>query len=412
MQHVVFCAPFFMDTTLRFARAVASQPGVRCSLLTQEPVAKVPPGLRAQLAGFCQIDDCLDARHIERGVRALAAKHGKVDKLFGALEHIQVQLAEAREALGLPGLPAEAARNFRDKARMKDVFARAQLPCARHAEVKSSTDAWRFAAKVGYPLVIKPREGAGSKGTFRVDDDRQLADALLQVRPSDGRPAVIEEFVVGDEYSFEAVCIDGRPVWHSLTRYLPNPLDVVRNPWIQWRVLLPREADDPQYDAVRTAGFAALQALGQTTGLSHMEWFRRNDGSVAISEIAARPPGAQIVTLNCLAHDFDLYTAWARLMCHGRFEPPQRKYAAGAAFLRGQNLRGGPVQGRIRGTHGMEQVGRELGHLIAEVQLPRAGAFPSSSYEGDGYVLVRHPKTEVVEQALSRIVELVRVEVA
>jgi hypothetical protein len=133
---------------------------------------------------------------------------------------------------------------------------------------------------------------------------------------------------------------------------------------------------------------------------------------VAISEIAARPPGAQIVTLNCLAHDFDLYTAWARLMCHGRFEPPQRKYAAGAAFLRGQNLRGGPVQGRIRGTHGMEQVGRELGHLIAEVQLPRAGAFPSSSYEGDGYVLVRHPKTEVVEQALSRIIELVRVEVA
>ena len=288
--HVVFVAPFFMDTTLRFVRAVAATPDVRCSLLSQEAPYKVPDDLRKLLAGFCQVEDAMDARHIERGVRLIQSKHGKVDKLFGALEHIQVQLADVRASLGLGGLSPVAARNFRDKAQMKDVLQSAGLPCARHHEVKSSSDAWQFAAKVGYPLVLKPREGAGSKGTFRVDGDKDLAEALLVVRPSDLRPAVIEEFVTGDEFSFEVLSLAGKPLWHSLTRYLPNPLDVVRNPWIQWCVLLPKEVEDPRYDDVRKAGYAALQALGMDTGMSHMEWFRRPDGRLAISEIAARPP--------------------------------------------------------------------------------------------------------------------------
>ena len=60
------------------------------------------------------------------------------------------------------------------------------------------------------------------------------------------RAAVAEEFITGDEHSFEVVSVAGKPVWHSLTRYDPPPLDVLRNPWIQWTVLLPREIEAPQ----------------------------------------------------------------------------------------------------------------------------------------------------------------------
>ena len=35
--------------------------------------------------------------------------------------------------------------------------------------------------------------------------------------------------------------------------------------------------------------------LGLQTGMTHMEWFGRPDGSIAIGEIGARPPGAQIL---------------------------------------------------------------------------------------------------------------------
>jgi hypothetical protein len=216
---------------------------------------------------------------------------------------------------------------------------------------------------------------------------------------------MVEEFILGDEQSFDTVSIGGRPVWHSLTHYLPTPLEALRQPWIQWCVVLPREVDDPRYDDIRAAAFASLDALGMGTGFSHMEWFRLNDGSVAISEVAARPPGAQITRLICYAHDVDFYDAWARLMVHETFDPPPRKYAAGAAFLRGQGT------GRVQAVHGLEKAQREMGHLVVESNLPRKGQPRSSSYEGEGNVIVRHPETRVVVEALKKLITAVRVEV-
>ena len=77
------------------------------------------------------LSGCLRASLIA-GVQALKQRLGKIDRLFGALEYQQVQIADAREALGIEGISASAARNFRDKARMKDVLRGAGVPCARH----------------------------------------------------------------------------------------------------------------------------------------------------------------------------------------------------------------------------------------------------------------------------------------
>ena len=86
----------------------------------------------------------------------------------------------------------------------------------------------------------------------------------------------------------------------------------------------------------REQGLRGLHALGLRTGLTHMEWFRRPEGAVAISEVAARPPGAQFTSLLSYAHDIDMYAAWARLEIFGTFAPPERRYSVGAAYLRGQ----------------------------------------------------------------------------
>jgi hypothetical protein len=162
---------------------------------------------------------------------------------------------------------------------MKEVLRAAGVPCARHALVATVAEARAFAAEVGYPVVVKPPAGAGSVATFRVERDDQLERAVLAAAPDPGHPALVEEFVVGDEHSLETVSVDGRAVWHSLTRYYPTPLEATRHPWIQWCVVLPREVDDARYDDIRRVGAEALAALGMTTGLTHMEWFRRRDGA-------------------------------------------------------------------------------------------------------------------------------------
>jgi biotin carboxylase len=250
---------------------------------------------------------------------------------------------------------------------------------------------------------VKPPAGAGAKATFRVENVDQLEQSLRVYRPVPGREMLLEEFLSGAEHSFDSVVIDGRPVWHSISRYYPTPLEVLENPWIQWCVVIPREVDHPTFDPIRKAGFAALRALGMDTGISHMEWFRRPDGSIALSEVAARPPGAQICSLLSYATDLDFYRAWARLAVYGEFEVPERRYAVGAAYLRGQG------EGRVQDVEGLERAQQELGALVVEASLPRVGQGASGSYEGEGYVILRHPETSVVERAVKRVVELVRV---
>jgi hypothetical protein len=404
MRSVVFVAPFFLDTTLRFVDAVADLPGVRAGLVSQDPAEKLPPALKSKLAAHWRISDGLDPQQIADAVRGLARQIGPPLKLIGALEQLQVPLGEVRDALGIEGMGAETAKNFRDKARMKTVLQRAGVPCARHQRVTNEAEAWQFVDAVGYPLVLKPTAGAGAKATYRVADADELRAALMAVRPSPDRQAVVEEFVVGDEFSFDTVSIRGKPVWHSLSYYLPAPLHVVDNPWIQWCVLIPREIDHPKFDDIRRVAFRALDVLGMGTGLSHMEWFRKADGSVMVSEVGARPPGAQITSLISYAHDIDFYRAWAKLMVFDEFAPPARAFAAGCAYLRGQG------RGRIRAVHHLEIVERELAPIVVESKLPRVGASPSTSYEGDGYVILRHPQTSVVEEGLKRIVSNVRVE--
>jgi hypothetical protein len=169
-------------------------------------------------------------------------------------------------------------------------------------------------------------------------------------------------------------------------------------------VVLPRKLDDPRYDGIWEVGPAALRALGVRDALTHMEWFRRPDGSVAVSEVAARPPGAQITSMLGYVHDVDFYRIWAELVILGSFDPPERRHAAGTAYLRGQG------SGRVGSVHGVDELQREIGQLVVEARLPDVGQPASSGYEGEGYIIVRDPDTEVVRNALRRIVSGIRVE--
>ena len=399
-----FVAPYLLDTTTRFVEAAASLPDTKLALITTEPADRLPPALRDRLAGHWRIDDPLDAGQIAWAVEGLAGQVGPVQRLLAVLEQLQVPLAQVREHLGIPGMDPATARNFRDKDQMKSVMRAAGVPCARHRLASSTAAAAGFAAEVGFPLVVKPPAGAGAKSTFRLDDPGDLNAWLHAASPSPERPALIEEFLTGDEGSYDSVMVDGEIVWDSISAYLPTPLEVLRHPWMQWVVLLPRDISGPEYAGIRQVAPTALRALGLRSGLTHMEWFRRPDGTVAVSEVGARPPGAQITSMLCYAHDFDLYAAWARLMVHGDFEPPQRRWSTGTVYLRGLGV------GHVQAVYGLDALAPEVTELIVDSRLPQPGQPSSGSYEGDGYITVRHPDTATVTAALKELVSTVRVE--
>jgi hypothetical protein len=404
MVVAAFVAPYLLEATQRFLLAAARIPEVSLGVVTHEPAEALSPELRAALAGHWRVDDALDPGQVATAVRGLRDQMGPVERVVGALEQLQVPLAQVREELGLVGMDLATARNVRDKARMKEVLRAAGVPCARHRLVHGAGDAHGFADEVGFPLVAKPPAGAGAIATYRLDDREALTGWLAALPPHPGDPALLEEWLSGHEHTLDSVTQGGTTVWSSISDYRPPPLEVLRTPWIQWTVLLPRELDTPEYAGIAEVGPAALRALGVQDALTHMEWFRRPDGSTAVSEVAARPPGAQISSMIAYSHDIDFHAAWAALVLLDRFEPPERRYASGTAYLRGQG------HGRVRAVHGLEQVQREVGHLVVEARLPQPGQGAGAGYEGEGYVIVRDPDTAVVEAALQRIVAGVRVE--
>ncbi|MEQ1507586.1 MAG: ATP-grasp domain-containing protein [Myxococcota bacterium] len=398
MKNVVLVAPYFGGNMLHCMRCFANL-DIRLGLVTQEPEERIPADLRPRITGHYRIGSAGDAGQLAAAVAAFQKEWGTVDRLEGYLEQLQVPIAEARDLRGIDGLGAEAAKNFRDKNRMKRVLREAGLPVARQARVTGADDARAFVEEVGFPIVLKPIDGAGARNTMRVVDEDDLYGALERLLPSEDQPVQAEEFVRGEEHTFETVTIAGQPVWHSSTYYLPGPLHVLENPWMQYCLLLPRERSEPHVEAFRETNRRALQALGMVNGLSHMEWFLTGDGRSLVSEVGARPPGANIMTINGTAHDVDLWQHWARLQVDRVWEVPERKYAVGCAFLRAQG-RGTQIARIV----GLEAAQEAIGPMVTAAKLPVVGQTRSAHYEGDGWVIVRHPETRGVVDALRRIV--------
>ncbi|MDB4960529.1 MAG: Carbamoylphosphate synthase large subunit protein [Myxococcales bacterium] len=397
-RNIIFIAPFPTDVTMRFVRAAAKVDDVRLLGIVHTP----PAGEEHLYADIVRVTQPTNLADLIEGIEVLRRRHGEPYRVIGILEAMMVVLAQAREHFGIAGTSVKTATLFREKAEMKDALRAAGLPVARHRLVTSAEEARAFADEVGYPLVVKPPAGMGAIATSRVRSPNELRAALVNAAPT--APVLVEEMLQGTEHSFETITVGGEPRVWSFANYHPGCLEVLENPWIQWACILPREIDTTAYAKAREVGFAAIRALGLEDGMTHMEWFERSDGSLAIGEIAARPPGPQLLQMTGLVHDIDIYRAWARAVIDGVLDVPwERTFAAGCAYVRGTG------RGRVAGIRGVREVSEALGPWLVEARLPTIGASKNPSYEGDGYVVVRHESTEKVKEMIRTVVETLKI---
>ena len=192
MPFVVFAAPRLSENAFGMVVAAATLPDVRLAVITHDG-AEGLQHLQARVAHW-QVENILDVEQLVGAGEGLSRLHGTIDRFFGAYEQLQGPLAEARARLGVEGMSAEAATNFRDKAQMKSLLRRAGLPCARHCLARTTAEAIAFASANGFPLVVKPPAGAGAIATFRVDNLAALQGALQQTPPTAKTPVLLEEF--------------------------------------------------------------------------------------------------------------------------------------------------------------------------------------------------------------------------
>jgi formate-dependent phosphoribosylglycinamide formyltransferase (GAR transformylase) len=403
MNPIAYITPNFTANAVRFIEALASLHDIRLIIISQEPVSLLPSWQQSRISVAREVADVFDKWTLIKVLTEIQKTTGTIQRVLGATEQLQVPMAEARDALGIDGMDIETAMNFRDKSRMKMLFDENKIPCAKHGLVHDLESAIRFTKTCPYPVVAKPVAGAGAQATYRITNDEEMHNAFSVLGHASADGVIIEEFIQGEEFSLDTISLNGKILGQTINQYYPTPLEAMANPWIQWRVILRKEHNHKSFDDIRKAGRKALDILGMKTGLSHMEWFRRVDGSIAISEVAARPPGAQFTTLMSRAYDIDMVRVWARLMVYNEPVSPEIQYCSGAAYLRGQG------EGRVSHVEGIEAIRMKYADIITDIRIPKNGQEKSLSYEGEGFVILRHPDAHVVEGALKEIVETVKV---
>jgi biotin carboxylase len=234
---------------------------------------------------------------------------------------------------------------------------------------------------------LKPIAGAGSADTHRVESAAEL-EAALRAMLHVGE-ASCEEFVEGEEFTFDTVCVGGEPAFVNVAQYLPRPLIARTQEWISPVIVTVRDLAQAKMAGGIALGRRVLGALGMGDGFTHMEWFRKADGEAVFCEIGCRPGGAHLVDQMNYTCDIDLFREWARAVCWGRFEAPTaRKYNAAIVFKRAKG------QGRITRVEGLGEFMRRYGEHVVEQRLLPVGTQRRNwkqTLVSDGYILLRHP---------------------
>lgn len=396
-MNVVFLSPGFPPEMPYFTKGLA-EVGAKVIGMGDQPEGALPEMTRKHLAAYVQVRSFSDEGALVDEARRLASK-AKVDRIECLWEPLMIAAAKMREALGLPGMTVEETIPFRDKEVMKRVLDAAGIRTPRHANAHTVAQVREAAVGIGYPLVVKPIAGAGSADTYRINDARELE----QVVPLLGHvPEVsVEEFVEGEDYTFDTICAGGKILYFNISFYRPRALESRMNAWVSQQTLSRRDLDSPELASGRKMGLAVLDALHFKTGFTHMEWYRKPSGEAIFGEIGARSPGARTVDVMNFASDLDLFRGWAEAVCWGTFSQPiVRKYNSAAIFKRAAG------EGRIRRYEGLDRLLSEIGQNICAIELSPIGT-PKKDWKksviADGFLMVRHPDLETTMRLADRV---------
>jgi biotin carboxylase len=384
-MNVVFLAPSYPPEMQQYTRGLA-EVGASVYGVGDSPAAALPPSLKQHLVGYLQVPRLLDEDDVVERVHAWMRGRA-VDRVLANWEVMVLTAARLRDRFGVPGMSYDAVRGFRDKQLMKERVAAAGLRVPRSARVRSTAEAHEAAVRIDYPLVLKPISGAGSADTYRVDSERELNQVLSLTQHV--AEASLEEFIEGEEFTYDTVSVGGVPVFENVAQYLPKPLIARTNEWISPVIVTVRDLQQPALAGGLELGRKVLTALGMGDGFTHMEWFRTPRGEVVFGEIGCRPGGAHLVDQMNYTCDVDLFREWARAVCWRSFEgSTHRKYNAAIVFKRAKG------QGRITRVTGLTEFMRRYGEYVVEERLLPVGAHRRNwkqTLVSDGYILLRHP---------------------
>lgn len=401
-MHVLFLAPDTHVYNHGFLRGLKSL-GAKVSAIGMSAHDRVAENARKLLDGYRSVGNLTDGEALAAAAKELASP--SFDRIETIDEPLVEPAAALRERLGVPGLALKTAKLCRDKVAMKAFLREHDIPCAQSARVASPSDAFGFAERCGYPLIVKPIAGFGALLTFKVSTKAELEAALGKLNPRADHPIAIEEWIEGHEGFFDTLC-DEQGVRHDFAaHYYPGCLEAAQQRWISPQIAVTNRIEQDGYRELRQLAHRVVTALGIRNAATHMEWFFGPKG-LKFSEIGARPAGERIWDMYGVGNEFDVYREWALAITGKPGErAPSRRYAVGSIQIRPSR------DGKIVGHRGLDRALQRCREWIYEQSVPAVGTPTKALDKGwlcNTWFRLRHEDYDQLRELMTFLGETVK----
>ena len=315
-MNFLFISPNFPHTYWNFCDRLKRN-GVNVLGIGDAPYDSLEEPLKAALTEYYKVGNMESYDEMYRAVAYFAFKYGKIDWLESNTEYWLEQDAMLRRDFNITtGVQPDELSMWKSKSAMKPFYKEAGIPTARNHKVTDISAARAFLDEIGgFPVIVKPDIGVGAADTWKLESEEDL-EWFYNNLPD--HPYVMEEFVYGNIYSYDAICnAQGEVLFESSNWFPPSIADLVNK-----GLDLAYYTTDVVPEQLREYGRAALKAFKVKSRFVHFEFFRltqarKNLGKVGDFvglEVNMRPAGGYTPDMMDYAHNTDVYEIWAEMV--------------------------------------------------------------------------------------------------
>jgi len=333
---------------------------------------------------------------------AKSLKENGLHGVFTAATDFSVSVAAVAESCSLPGHSLEAARRASDKVLMRECFEKHGVPSPKFTHIfKNKIDEAIQILKqkaIPFPLTVKPADNMGARGCRLVYSQDELRPSLEDaVNFSRSGKAIAEEFIDGEEFSLEALVINGEIFLNALAdRHIFFP------PYfVEMGHTIPSIKSKEECDELIRVFFLGIKALGLTNGAAKGDIFLRKADpkkngkrTACVGEIAARLSGGYMSGWTVpYSSGFDVTKAAVKIALG---EPVDKlpngeasRFSAERAALFSAERAWISVPGIIKKIYGLEEARntKNIKDVLPRLSEKDEAVFPKNNVEKCGNVL-------------------------
>ena len=260
-------------------------------------------------------DEYCNVSIVDKEAVLKAAQDLQIDGILShAVDPGVVSAAYVAEKMGLPfQCSYEAASILQDKSKFRKFLQENGFNCPHARGYNNLEDALKDIEYFEWPVIVKPVDSAGSKGVTKVENPKDLAQAIeIALASSISKNFIIEDFLEKEGYSVgsESFVVDGKLMYNAFyDQYFD---DEAVNPYTPSAEIWPSVMKDHYQKEIKSELQRLIKLLGITTGLFNVECRVCKNGKAYLMEVSPRAGGNRLAEILNYAADVNINEAETR----------------------------------------------------------------------------------------------------